>query len=73
MRYLYIFAVVIAALLVYLYCKIRRENERRPIWMSDPEKELMLHNTSAREKTWGGESSDWQQTLEKQPRQENEK
>jgi hypothetical protein len=70
--YVYAFGAIVVVIVGFLVWKIRHENKRKPIWIGDPEKELMLHNASAREKTWGGTSSKWKETAEKQPRQENE-
>jgi hypothetical protein len=71
--YVYAFVAILVVIVGFLVWKIRRENKRKPIWISDPEKELMLHNTSAREKTWGSTSANWKETVERPPRQENEK
>jgi hypothetical protein len=72
MNYLYASAFVFVICLVLLLLKIHRENRRKPVWIGDPEKELMLHATSAREKLWGGSSANWKQSVDKQHRQENE-
>jgi hypothetical protein len=66
-------AAVIAVGVVVLWVIIARENRRTSIWIADPQRELELHNTAVREKTWGGTTEQWEKKVERSTKQYDEK